>query len=117
MSTQAGAQKARSLHVPVYTVVLGTPRGTIQRTLPGGFREIIQVPPSPAALQQIAQATGGRFFTATDDPRLREVYKRLGSRLGHKRESREISDVFGGGAAALLLAGGVLSALWFRRVP
>ena len=48
--------------------------------------------------------------------RLREVYKQLGSRLGHKKESREITDVFAGGAALLLLVGGGLSALWFRRV-
>ena len=41
----------------------------------------------------------------------------LRSRLGHKRQSREITDVFAGGAALLLLAGGALSALWFRRVP
>jgi hypothetical protein len=45
------------------------------------------------------------------------VYEQLGSRLGHRRQSREITDFFAGGAAALLVAGGALSALWFRRVP
>jgi len=48
---------------------------------------------------------------------LRKVYEQLGSRLGHKTISREISDVFAGGSALLLLIGGTMSALWFRRVP
>jgi hypothetical protein len=45
------------------------------------------------------------------------VYEDLGSRLGTRKESREITDFFAGGAAALLFAGGALSALLFRRVP
>ena len=53
---------------------------------------------------------------AASDQQLRKVYENLGSRLGHKRQSREISDLFAGGAAVLLLLGAGLSALWFRRV-
>src|SRR5207244_13127217 len=107
----------KALHVPIYTVLVGTPNGVVEQTLTGGLREIIRVPPSPGTLRQVAQLSGGSFFTATNDTRLREVYERLGSRLGHRRETREITDVFAGGSAALLLAGGALSALWFRRVP
>ena len=114
---QASSQRARSQRIPVYTVVLGTENGTVEQTLTGGFRQIVQVPPSPDTLRQVAQTTGGLFFTAKNDTRLRDVYERLGSRIGHRRESREMTDVFAGGSAALLLAGGALSALWFRRVP
>lgn len=116
-SPQAAAQRAKALHIPVYTIVLGTPSGTIQVPLTGGYREIIRVPPSPGTLQQIARTTGGQSFSVTSDSRLREVYEQLGSRLGHRKKDREITDVFAGGAAALLLTGGVLSMLWFRRVP
>jgi Ca-activated chloride channel family protein len=116
VSPQAAARRAKSLKVPVYTIVVGTPNGVVQQTITGGFRQIIRVPPSPNTLQLVAQQSGGEFFTATSDTRLREVYERLGSRLGHRKESREISDLFAGGAAALLLAGGALSALWFRKV-
>jgi Ca-activated chloride channel family protein len=114
---QASSQRARSQRIPVYTVVLGTENGTVEQTLTGGFRQIVQVPPSPDTLRQVAQTTGGLFFTAKNDARLRDVYQRLGSRIGHRRESREMTDIFAGGSAALLLAGGALSALWFRRVP
>lgn len=114
---QASSQRARSLHIRVYTVVLGTENGTVEQTLTGGFRQIVRVPPSPDTLRQVAQTTGGLFFTARKDARLRDVYERLGSRIGHRRENRELTDVFAGGSAALLFAGGALSALWFRRVP
>jgi Ca-activated chloride channel homolog len=113
----AAARQARFHHVPIYTVIIGTPDGVVEAPLPGGFRAQIRVPPRPDTLQQLARETGGKFFTATNDTRLREIYGRLGSRLGSRRESREISDVFAGGSAALLLFGGALSALWFRRVP
>jgi Ca-activated chloride channel family protein len=96
---------------------VGTPDGVVERLLPGGYRELVRVPPSPDTLRQVAHATGGQFFTASDDARLREVYERLGSRLGHRKESREITDLFAGGSAVLLLVGGALSALWFRRLP
>jgi Ca-activated chloride channel family protein len=111
------AQKARTTHIPVATVLVGTPDGQVERTLTGGYREIIRVPANPDTLRQIAKTTGGQFFTATTDSGLREVYERLASRLGHRSESREITDVFGGASAALLLVGGAFSALWFRRIP
>ncbi len=113
---QEAARQAKRMNVPVYTVLLGTPNGVVEETLTGGFRQIIRVPTSPDTLQQIAQLSGGEFFTATDADGLKRVYDELGSRLGSRDESREVGDYFAGGAAALLLAGGALSALWFRRV-
>jgi Ca-activated chloride channel family protein len=112
----AAARRARQLHVPVNTILVGTPNGVVQRTIPGGFREIVRVSASPGTLRLIARTTGGRFFTARSDTRLREVYERLGSRLGHRTTSREITDIFAGGSAALLLAGAALSTFWFRRL-
>jgi Ca-activated chloride channel family protein len=111
------ATRAKQLHVPVYTAVLGTPNGTVQHKLTGGYTETIKVPPSPDTLRQIASITGGQFSTATTDSSLRKVYEQLGSRLGNKTVSRELTDVFAGGSALLLLVGGTLSAVWFRRVP
>jgi Ca-activated chloride channel homolog len=111
------ARQAKAQHVPVYSILLGTPNGVVQHKLPGGYNETLRVPPSAQTLQAIAKTSGGEFFTASNDRRLSTVYDTLRSRLGHKRQSREITDGFAGGAALLLLAAGGLSALWFRRVP
>jgi Ca-activated chloride channel homolog len=113
----AAAQQAKERGIPVFTVLVGTPNGVVEETLTGGLTRIIRVPPSPETLQQLATATGGEFFTAPDAEQLRKVYEDLGSRLGTRQEPREITDVFAAGAAALLLAGGAVSALLFRRVP
>jgi Ca-activated chloride channel homolog len=114
---QEAARRAKQLKVPVYTVLVGTPDGVIEETLTGGFRQIIRVPANADTLRQIAELSGGEFFAATDAEGLERVYEELGSRLGTRKESREIGDYFAGGAAAFLLAGGALSALWFRRAP
>jgi Ca-activated chloride channel family protein len=111
------AERARKLGVPIYTVLVGTREGVVEETLPGGFRRIIQVPTNPEVLSRIAETSGGTFFTAVDEESLKEVYEELGSRLGKKREDREITDFFAAGSAMLLLTGGALSAIFFRRVP
>jgi len=111
------AQQAKAKGIPVHTVLVGTENGVVEETLTGGFRRITRVPPSPETLEQLAAATGGEFYTALDDTELRTVYEELGSRLGEKKERREVTDIFAGGAALLLLIGGSLSAFLFRRVP
>jgi Ca-activated chloride channel family protein len=116
-SPREAAQKAKSLGVPIYTVLVGTEQGVVEEELPGGLRTRIQVPPDPDVLKEVARVSGGEFFSATDDEGVKKVYEDLGSRLGHRDKSREITDVFAGGSAALLLTGGLLSVLWFRRVP
>ena len=114
---EAAARQAKALHVPVYTILLGTPNGIVHHKLPGGYTETLRVPPSAQTLQMIARVSGGQFFTASNDKRLGEVYDQLRSRLGHKKETRELTDGFAAGSALLLLVAGGLSAFWFRRVP
>jgi Ca-activated chloride channel family protein len=116
-SPDDAALQARKAHIPVYSVLVGTQNGVITVPLPGGLQASMRVPTSPDTLRMVAQATGGRFFAAPNAPQLRTVYQHLGSRLGNRRESREVTNFFAGGSAALLLIGGGLSALWFRRVP
>jgi Ca-activated chloride channel family protein len=112
----AAARAARAKGVPVYTVSLGTPMGVVERKLQGGFIERVRVPPDPEALQGVAQASGGRFFQARDAQTLKRVYQDLGTRLGHRRETREMSVAAAGIGGLLALAAAGLSALWFRRL-
>jgi Ca-activated chloride channel family protein len=102
------AQEAGRLKIPIYTVALGTAAGT----LPNGDA----VPPDTATLAAIARRSGGKAFTAQQADALGAVYERLGSEVATKREPREITSAFAGGAALLLLAGSALSLRWFRRL-
>ena len=116
VSPAGAVRRARAAHVPVYTVLVGTPHGVIRRIVPGGFVETTHVPANPDTLRVLASGTGGRFFAARDDAGLRAVYEGLRSHLGHTVRSRELTDFFAGGSAALMLLAGALSTLWFRRV-
>jgi Ca-activated chloride channel homolog len=116
-SPAAAALKARQAHIPVYSVLIGTQDGVITVPLQSGFSEQMRVPPSPQTLRMVSQVSGGRFYVAPTAAQLHAVYAHLGSRLGSRSESREVTNLFAGGSAALLLIGGGLSALWFRRVP
>jgi Ca-activated chloride channel family protein len=113
---EEAAAQAKKLGIPVYTVLVGTADGVVEEELTGGFRRIIRVPPNPETLQQVAKDSGGEFFAAPDADRLKRVYEELGSRLGTKKQDREITDLFAALAAGLLLIGGVTSAFVLRGV-
>jgi Ca-activated chloride channel homolog len=93
------AREAGKRDIPIYTVALGTPDGTV----PGGFGGSIPVPPDPETLREISKVSGGTAYTANDADQLSGVYENLGSRLGTKQEEREITAVFAGGGLILLL--------------
>jgi Ca-activated chloride channel homolog len=109
------AKRAADLKIPVSTIALGTRDATVEVPLPGGLKQLVTVPPDPQTLRRVAQATGGRFFQAPTAADLDQVYKELGSRLGRERRSVEVTSVFAGLGAVLLLAAGGLSSAWFRR--
>jgi Ca-activated chloride channel family protein len=118
----AGAQKAKAAGIPVYTVALGTPNGVL--TAPfgafgggGGPPRRIAVPPDPATLSAIAKLTGGKFFTARSADALQSAYTELGSKLGRVPGRKEATNEAVALAALVLLAAGILSALWAPRLP
>jgi Ca-activated chloride channel family protein len=113
----AAIRRARTAKIPVFTAVLGTDAGVVQVPHVGGYVERIQVPPDPDALRRVAAQTGGSFFAAPTEADLGVVYANLKSRLGSTRKDEEITFAFAAGGVLLLLAGGALSAVWFRRVP
>jgi Ca-activated chloride channel family protein len=126
----AGAELAKTAGISVYTVALGTPNGTVTRRRDGfgggfggggggfgGSGTRVPVPPDPETLSAIAQTTGGEFFAARTAESLQAAYEKLGSRLGRKPGRTEVTYAFLAGAAGLLLAAGLLSALWSPRLP
>ena len=111
------ARRAARLRIPVYTVALGTDRGTIRVEQADGQTVTRQVPPDRETMRRIATLSGGRTFTADAGDELSTVYDRLGSRVATREERRQVTAAFAGGAAALLLLGGAFSLGWFGRLP
>jgi Ca-activated chloride channel family protein len=109
--------EAKEAGVPVYTIALGTPAGTVE--IPNEFGELqtVSVPPDPETLRRIATETGGRFFEAPTEADLKAVYEEIGSQVSYEDEERELTAAFAGAGAVFLLIGASLSALWFGRIP
>ena len=110
------AAYARKRGVPVSTVAIGTQQGVVERKLPGGYTERIQVPADETALRALAGGSGGTFFRAAGATQLQAVYKQLGSRLALEKKRREVTPAAAGAALVFLLAGAAVSGTWFRRV-
>jgi Ca-activated chloride channel family protein len=129
LTPSEGANKARAAGIPVYTVALGTTGNTTMRGFPGGFQggggAILPgngfgprgLSPDPKTLRAIADRTGGKFFRARSAGAVQQAYSALGSTLGRKSGTVEVTDWFLIGAAILLVLAGVLSALWSPRLP
>ncbi len=111
------ARAARRKGVRVYTVSLGTPSGTIDVERRDGTVRRRQVPPDSQSLREIARITKARAYRAGDRIKLEEVYDRLGDQVGTRKEKRQVTSAFAGGALLLLGAGGALSLGFFGRLP
>jgi Ca-activated chloride channel family protein len=110
-----GAQRASNARIPVYTIALGTPGGTLKDNFGGpGSRA---VPPDPETLKAIASRTGGKFFDARSSDALRSAYADLGSKLGRAPAREELTSECLLAAALLLLAAGIASRPWVPRLP
>jgi Ca-activated chloride channel homolog len=110
------AQQAKRAGIPVYTVALGTPEGTIDVRRKNGTTAVVPVPVDPSTLDSIAQASGGQAFDATDAGGLSVIYQNLGKRLAHHDVPRQLTPDFVGAGLALLLAGGMLSLTLLGRL-
>jgi Ca-activated chloride channel homolog len=117
VTPQQAAATAKRAGIPVSAVSLGTPDGVVLQPLQGGFTERIQVPVAPATLQLIARSSGGRFYQGAASVDVKSTYAELGSRIGNKRKTVEVTAAAAGGGIVFMLAGALLSGLWFRRFP
>lgn len=118
-----GAALAQEACIPVYTIALGTPEGTIDRGSFGGFgpsgggSDQIPVPPDPETLREIAETTGGEFSEARSADALEKAYDNLSSKLGQEPGESEVTFLFVALAGVLLLFAGAASVFVAPRLP
>jgi Ca-activated chloride channel family protein len=110
-SVAAEAAAAKAVGVKINTIAFGTSSGTI--TVSG---EVIPVPADPAAMAQIASATGGHTFTAQSADQLKSVYNEIGRVVGYNVQHRDVTAWFIGIALAFMVAAAAAALAWNQRL-
>ena len=110
------ARRAKADHIPIFTISLGTANGTIPIKKRNGQTVNAPVPVSSQELADIAQASGGKAYTAANSAKASAIYQHLAVQLGHKKVQREMTADVAGGGLVLLLVGGALTLMWFGRI-
>lgn len=107
------SRQATNRGVRIYTVGVGSPEGTVLRV----EGRSVRVRLDEETLKAIADETDGTYFKADSETDLREIYEGLSSDLVFTTEKTELTFIFTGVAGVFLLGAGVLSLLWFNRLP
>lgn len=125
-SPSSAANTAFVERVPIDTVTVGTAEGAVTQSLQvDGFdtRVRLAAPADPGAMRQIAQVAGGTAFTVASSAQADAVGSKLASGEHGLTASTEtqhrvqaLSVVLGAAALVLMVAGFVVSGLWFGRV-
>jgi Ca-activated chloride channel family protein len=106
------ARLAAKRGVRIYTVGVGTPYGQIQHEQ--GWRQSVGI--DEAALQSIAELTGGEYFYASSAPDLSEVYAGLGAKVVLARIRTEVTALLCAFAALAATVSATMSLFWFGRL-
>ncbi|MBN6051516.1 VWA domain-containing protein [Nonomuraea sp. RK-328] len=105
-------EAAKQARVPVSTIAYGTQEGTV--SIDG---RPVNVPVNKQTLQSLSEGTSGRAYAAESGSELRDVYEQIGTSLGFKLVSQEITQWFIVAAivAGVLVAGAAV--LFGARIP
>jgi Ca-activated chloride channel family protein len=107
------AQVSAEAGVRIYPVGIGSTDGAILEI--DGFNILSQL--DEMALQQIASVTNGAYYRAEDEESLAEIYENIDLRLTISGETMEVTAIVAAVSLLLLMVGGLLSLLWFGRMP
>ncbi len=107
------ARAAADRGIRIDTVGIGSTAGATLNL--NGFQVHTQL--DEATLQQVATATGGTYYRATDAAGLLAIYRDLGTNLVFHTEDIEVTALLAAAGVLLFLVGGVLSLAWSGRLP
>lgn len=106
------ARKAKEVGIPVSTISFGTPYGSIEID---GRRQTVAV--DDASMKQIAELSGGQFFTAASEQELQQVYAELGEQIGYETRQVDVSRPWLAGGTLLAVLGLGVAVGVGRRLP
>jgi len=106
------ARLAAERGVRIYTVGVGTPKGSIVGIEGWSMR----VGLDEETLKAVADITRGEYFYAGSAVDLRKIYESLRSRLVLERKRTEVTALFAAAAALLVVVSAALSLAWFNRI-
>jgi Ca-activated chloride channel family protein len=110
--TLEAARMAAERGVRIFTVGIGTKSG---ETI--GFEGwSMRVRLDEESLKRVAEMTHGEYFYAGTAAELKKIYAALNARFVMEKKQTEITALFAGAAAALVLVAALLSLLWFNRI-
>lgn len=107
------AHTAAERGVRIHTIGVGTPAGVVLEI--NDF--VVHTQLNEEMLQQISLISGGSYYSASNDQDLNEIFNNLDLQLVTKEEQMEVTSLLAGTSIVLLLIGGLLSLLWFSRLP
>ncbi|MCB9136817.1 MAG: VWA domain-containing protein [Caldilineaceae bacterium] len=107
------AQVAAEAGVRLYAVGIGSEEGSVIEV--DGFNLVTAL--DAATLQEITSVTNGAYYRAEDAASLDEIYRTVDLQLTVEGEKMEVTALAAGAGLLFLLAGGLLSMLWFGRMP
>jgi Ca-activated chloride channel family protein len=107
------AQAAAEAQIRILPIGIGSPEGAVIEV--EGFNILTQL--NEGALEAIAALTNGTYYRAADAESLREIYETIDLQLTVRGQQMEITALLALIGFLLALSGGILSMLWFGRVP
>jgi Ca-activated chloride channel family protein len=107
------ADEAVKAGVKVYTIGIGTAQGTVLQIQ--GRNVFTRL--DDTSLKQIADKTSGRYFEATDEKELSQIYDDLARERQIENEEQEVTFLLTGVALLISILAGGLGLLWFNRLP
>ncbi|MBI5877480.1 MAG: VWA domain-containing protein [Chloroflexi bacterium] len=107
------ARLAADRRVRVYTVGVGSPDGVLLRIQGRAVRTRLD----ESTLKQMSDLTDGDYYRASTETDLKNIYDRLGTSTVVRTEKTEITFLFTASAIVVSLLAGMLSLLWFNRLP
>lgn len=106
------AKEAKRANVPISTISFGTMHGSIEIQ---GQQEWVEV--DDAAMQGIAQRSGGEFHKAASIQQLRDVYETLGEQIGYEIKRADASKPWLILGALTSIVAAALSLFLGQRLP